>query len=130
MAKKSFNHLPKIADAIKPAARQVVRNTAQEAVGHIQSQIRANGQIQTAFMLYSVYMVGDDFSSYSGGQNALPEIPRPASETEVDVAVAAYYAIYQNYLHQAFFEPGMERARADFNKALELINRRIREAAK
>jgi hypothetical protein len=134
MAQKSFNHFAKIAAAIPPAAAQVVRKTAFDAQGHIQGQIRANDQVDTGFMIGSVYVQTSDESTYKGGAKALPEVARPGNETTAHVAVAAKYAVPQNYgtaymPGRPFFEPGMERTRAGFEKALALIKIAMEKAA-
>jgi len=126
---QSSNNWDKIARAIKPAAKAVVRKVAFDAEGQIKAQITANDQIDTGFMRNSVYVVTSEESTYKGGENALSETVKPSNELEAYVAVAAEYAAYQNYLFQAFFEPGMERVRPGFNKAMQLIKAKMEEAA-
>jgi hypothetical protein len=134
MAQGSFNHFSKIAASIKPACKLVVKKTAFDAQGNIQAQIVSNGQVDTSFMLNSVYTQTSDGSTYKGGENALPETARPTSDTVAHVAVAANYAIYQNYgtVHlpaRPFFEPGIERVRPGFERAMQLIEQKMRDAA-
>jgi hypothetical protein len=126
---KNFNNWGKIADSIKPACKAVVKKTAFDAEGQIKAQITANDQVDTGFMRNSVYVVTSDSSTYKGGEKALPEVAKPSSETEAYVAVAAEYAIHQNYLFQAFFEPGMERVRPGFDAAMRAIKAKMEEAA-
>jgi len=132
---KCFNNWDKVAKSIKPAARLVVKKTAFDAVGHVKAQIVANDQVDTGFMLNSPYVVTSDSSTYKSGEKALPEVPRPTSETEAIVAVAAEYAIHQEYgtVHipgRPFFRPGMERVRPGFDKAMQLLKQKMEEAAK
>jgi hypothetical protein len=86
-------------------------------------------------MLNSVYFVTSEQSTYKGGGEALPEVSKPASETEAYMAVAARYAWYQNYgtKYQAarpFFEPAIQATMASFEKALQLIEKHLGDAAK
>jgi hypothetical protein len=134
MAQSEFNHFDKIAKSIKPACKLVVKKTAFDAQGHIQAQIVANGQVDTSFMLNSVYTQTSDGSTYKGGEKALPETAKPASDTVAHVAVAANYAVHQNYgtrylPPRPFWEPGIERTRPGFEKALQLIEQKMRDAA-
>lgn len=135
MATQEFNHWSRIADALPKACGAVVRKTAADGVANIQAKIRSNDQIDTGYMLNSVYMVTNEQSTYKGGPKSLPEVGKPSSETEAYVAVAARYAIYQNYgtKHQPgrpFFEPGIQATVASFEKALQLIEQQLGGAAK
>jgi len=130
---KSFNHFDAIAKALKPVCAQVVRKVALDCQANIQNQIRTNDQIDTGFMVNSVYVVTSNSSDYKGGKNALPSIDKPKEETEALVAVAAEYAVHQNYgtVHlppRPFFEPGVERTRPGFEKAIAAIENKLREA--
>jgi hypothetical protein len=132
---KEFNHWGNIADAYPAACAAVVKKTAADGQANVQAKIRSNGQIDTGFMLNSVYHVTADGSTYQGGANALPEVARPSSPTEAYVAVAAKYGIHQNYgtryqPGRAFFEPGMQATQASFEEALSLIEQKLAEAAK
>jgi hypothetical protein len=134
MMSKSFNHFGKIAESIKPACSQVVRKVALDAQANIQAQIVANNQIDTGFMLNSVYTQTSDGSTYKGGENALPETARPSKETEAHIAVGANYAVHQNYgtrflPPRPFWEPGIERTRPGFEQAMKIIEQKMREAA-
>jgi len=130
---KSFNHFDAIAKALKPVCSQVVRKVALDCQANIQNQIRTNDQIDTSFMINSVYVVTSNSSDYKGGKNALPSVAKPKEETEVFVAVAAKYAIHQEMgtVHmpgRPFFYPGIERARPGFEKAITAIENKLREA--
>lgn len=129
MAQKSFNNWGKVADSIKPVAKLVVKKTAFDLQGQIQGQITTNDQVDTGFMRSSVYVATSDQSTYKGGEKALPEIAKPNSETEAYVAVAAEYAIHQNYLHKPFFEPAIERVKPGFDAAMKAIKAKMEEAA-
>ncbi len=84
---ESFNHFGNIADALPHVLGQVVRKTAFDCAGNIQGFIRSNGQVDTGFMLNSVYTVTDEGSTYAGGADALPEVSG-ADLTTAYVAVA------------------------------------------
>lgn len=134
MATTAFNHWKAIADALTPACVAVVKKTATDLQANIQARIRANGQIDTGFMLNSVYTVTSDGSTYQGGSDALPQVGAPSSPTEAYVAVAAKYGIYQNYgtrfqPGRAFFEPGVEATRPGFDAAISAIEQKLNEAA-
>jgi hypothetical protein len=129
-----FNHWKAIADALTPACVQVVKKTAIDLQANIQGRIRANGQVDTGFMVNSVYSVTSDNSTYQGGVDALPPVAAPSSPTEAYVAVAAKYGVYQNngtrYLPaRPFFEPGVEATRPGFEAAIAAIEAKLQEAA-
>jgi hypothetical protein len=153
----SFNHWDKIADALPKVLGQVVRKTAFDAQANIQGFIRANGQIDTGFMINSVYTVTSEGSTYGTGkstvrystktglatkatrknvykatqQELLPEIVEASDETTAWVAVAASYAIFNNYgtryiPGKPFFEPGIEKTRPEFEAALSAIEPKLK----
>lgn len=62
---EDYNNWSKIADAFDEAQSQVVRKTAFDWLAHAQKQIRANGQIDTGFMLNSGYVVVEGASTYA-----------------------------------------------------------------
>lgn len=126
---KSFNNFDKVAKSIRPACKLVAKKTAHDLEGHIKANIVANDQIDTGFMLNSPYVVTKESSTYKGGEKALAEVARPTSETEAIVAVAAEYAVHQNYLFQPFFEPAIEQTRPGFDAAMRAIGRKMEEAA-
>ncbi len=131
---ESFNHFGNIADALPHVLGQVVRKTAFDCAGNIQGFIRSNGQVDTGFMLNSVYTVTDEGSTYAGGADALPEVSG-ADLTTAYVAVAASYAIFQNYgtrymPGRPFFEPGVEKTRPEFEAALSKIEAKLAEYAR
>lgn len=131
---KSFNRFDDIARAIRPACKLVVKKTALDCQANIQGQIVANDQVDTGFMLNSVYTVTSEGSSYKGGSDALSPISGPSSELEAFVAVAAHYGHVQNYGSsfqpgRPFFEPGVERTRPGFEAALNAIVEKMRRAA-
>lgn len=130
---ESFNHFGAIADALPQVFGQIVRKTAFDCQGNIQGFIRANGQVDTGFMVNSVYTVTSEGSTYSGGEQALPEVGG-ADQTTAYVAVGANYAIFQNYgtrfqPGKPFFEPGIEQTRPGFDAACSALEDRLREAA-
>jgi len=135
MAQQSFNHWQAVADAVRPSCKDAVRVVANAGVRNVRAVIRAKGLIRTGFMLHSVYSNSSDSSTYTGGARAFPEVGRPGKETEANIAVAATYAAYPNYgtrymTERPFFEPGVEKTKADFEKAMRTVKRRIEEAAR
>lgn len=72
-----FNNWSKIADAFDLAQSQVIRKVAFDLQGHMQKQIRANHQIDTGFMINSVYVRTFDESTYA---NALEKRSTPSSK--------------------------------------------------
>lgn len=129
-----FNHWGSAAEAIDTAASQVVRKTALDAQGHIQGHIQANDQIDTGFMLGSVYTVTSEGSSYTGGEHALAAVASPPDNKTAYVGVAADYGEAQNYgtrylPARPFFEPGMDDVRPGFDAAMTLIKGKMEEAA-
>jgi|SRR5450631_3528647 len=129
-----FNHWGSVAEAVDTAASQVVRKTALDAQGHIQQHIQANGQIDTGFMLNSVYTVTSEGSSYTGGEHALAAVAAPPDNKTAYVAVAADYGEIQElgsrYMPgRPFFFPGMDDTRPGLDAAMALIKAKMEEAA-
>jgi len=130
MMSEDFNHFPQIAKQLDKALSQVVKTTAFKAQANIQSQIQANGQVDTGFMLNSVYTVTSDGSTYSGGEHALPEVEAPPDDKTAYVAVGASYAIFQDMgtrfiPARPFFEPGIDATRSDFEAALSAVESQL-----
>jgi HK97 gp10 family phage protein len=135
MMANSFNNWQAIADALIPACKDAVANTAQKAQSNIQDVIKTNGQIDTGRMYNGIYNVSAEGSNYPGGDKMLPDVPKPESELEATVAAGAEYSVFQNngtiYIApRPFFEPGMDRTRADFDAAMETVAKRLEDAAK
>lgn len=107
-----FNHFPQISGQLYTACSQVVSKTAFDCQGNIQGFIRANGQVDTGFMLNSVHV--------EDGANDLNKF----------VVVGASYGVYQNYgtrylPARPFFEPGVEQTRPGFESAINAIESRL-----
>jgi len=133
----SFNNWQAIADALIPACRDAVVNTAQKAQNNIQDVIKTNGQIKTGRMYTSVYNVSVEGSNYPSTSDPLllPEVPKPESELEATVAAGASYSVFQDKgtVHMAgkpFWDQGMERARSDLDKAMEGVAKKLEDVAK
>lgn len=132
MMAEDFNHFEQLAEAFERATSQVVRKTAFDIQANIQAQIQANGQVDTGFMLNSVYVVTSKESTYKGGEKALPEVESPGDDATAYIAVAANYGVYQNYgtryqPPRPFFEPGIDKARPGFEAALSEIESKLRQ---
>src|SRR5258707_10238639 len=65
-----FNHFSQIADALPVVCGQIVRKTAFECQANIQSFIRSNGQVDTGFMVNSVYTGKDRKSTRLNSSHA------------------------------------------------------------
>jgi hypothetical protein len=137
-----FNHFADVANALHGACAKVVKKTCFDGQANIQGYIRMNGQIDTGFMLNSVYVKLIDASTYGQGgieppkdASLLPEVDTPPDDVTGYIAVGANYAIYQNYgtRHlpaRPFFEPGIEATRPGFVAALTAVIKAMEEAAK
>lgn len=130
----TWNNWQAIADALIPACTEGLDTTAKAGKAHVQEVITANNQIRTGEMIGSVYASTPLGSDYQGGQNMLPEI-KPTSELEAVVGVASDHGIFPELgtVHQAphpYFSPGVEQTRQDFESALEVIAKKLEDAAK
>ena len=133
-----FNHWSQIAQQFDEAISQVVRKTAFDLQGNMQAQIRANRQVDTGFMVNSVYVRTRDESTYSAsgepikkGQQKLPEVEAPLDNKTAYVGVGAAYGFWQNYgTHKIparpFLEPAIETTKPSFETALERIDSKLK----
>lgn len=131
-----FNHWFKVAAALKPACAEVVRDEVFFCADAIVAQIEANGQVVTGFMRDSVYAATTEESTY--GQATPPSddvwlLPEqvPENDQQGVVGCAANYGIYQNdgtrYMSpHPFFEPGIERGKAQFDVYMATMEAKIR----
>lgn len=62
---ESFNDFPKVVAAMEKAQAQVIKKTAFDLQAAMQAKIRANGQIDTGFMVNSVYVRTYSSSTYA-----------------------------------------------------------------
>jgi hypothetical protein len=100
---------------VEGAEREIIKRLAFQTEGQAKVNIQANGQIDTGYMLNSVYAVtpdGDDYAEAAGAASARnPEAemaPRvEAPEGGAAVAVGAEYAAYQE-MANAFLYPALE----------------------
>lgn len=120
------NGFDDIAGKLDTVLSQIVRKTAFDGQANIQRHIQSNDQIDTGFLLNSVYVKTDAESSYKGGENALPEVETPPDNKTAYIGVAASYAIYPNYgtrfqPARPFFEPGLEETRQGFEAAIDRV---------
>jgi hypothetical protein len=117
---------------------QVVRKTAFDLQGNMQAQIRANGQIDTGFMVNSVYVRTSEESTYSQipaperkGVAPFPEVEAPPDKHTAFVVVAAPYGYWQNYgtrfqPARPFLEPSIETTNPSFEDALARVDEKIK----
>lgn len=129
---QSFNNFSKLAAALPAITAQIVRQTALDGQANVKAQIQANDQIETGFMLNSVYTVTSEGSTYQGGERALPEVDKPATDQEAYFAVAAEYSVFPNYgtrfqPAKPFWEPGVEKTQQSFDLAMQSIERKLKE---
>lgn len=129
----TYNHFPQIANALDDVLGQVVRKTAFDLQANMQAQIRANHQIDTGFMVNSVYVRTSESSTYSNtgdaqkkGQVKLDEVEAPPDTHTAYVGVGASYGWYQNYgtsrmPARPFLEPSVEITRPSFEAALARV---------
>ena len=129
----TYNHFPQIANALDDVLSQIVRKTAFDLQANMQAQIRANGQIDTSFMVNGVYVRTSEESTYDRigepvkkGQYKLPEVEAPPDKHTAFVAVAAPYGWWQNYgtsriPARPFVEPSVEITRPSFEAAIARV---------
>lgn len=131
-----MNHWANIATALQNGCEQCVDATAETAVVNIQRKIEANGQVDSGEMRDTIYRTSQRSSTYHADEHSLPEIPKPDSSTEANVAAAAEYSIYQDkgtvYIPaRPFFDQGLDNTRGDFEKNMQYyVVRALEEAAK
>lgn len=125
---------------VSEATAEVLRMAAMRVVEHTQLNIRNNGQIDTGFMVNSVYPVWGDGSGYSEAAQAAatqttnrdgqsidhasdmaPEIGLP-DDAGAAVVVGAVYAIYQE-ASKPFLYPAGQSVAAEFGGTAEQIYR-------
>lgn len=116
---------------LRRASRQVVAELAYWIEAQAKANIVANNQVDTGFMLNSVYAVGPDGDShYSQAQSAAQiqaeremgaEI-RPDDNDSAVVAVGAGYAIYQE-ADNSFLYRALEQAQAVAPDLIEQVGR-------
>ena len=134
-----FNHFPALAKALDKTLGEIVSSTARSGESNVKDQIQANQQVDTGFMLESVYHVTVDESTYGqggappGDSYLLPEVARPEDAMTAYFASGANYSIYQNYgtrflPPRPFWEPGVEKTRKDFEDDLSKIENALKGA--
>jgi HK97 gp10 family phage protein len=134
MMADEWNNWLRVANAMTPACRIAVTETAQLGESHVIAQILINEQVDTGNMLKSVYASTPDGSSYETVDRGLPEVT-PENETEAIVAVSADYAIFPNYgtVHQPakpFWEPGLDAMKGDFETQMGIVAQKLEDAGR
>ena len=128
---ESFNHFGAIATEFDRLQALAVSKTCFDLEAAMKAKIRANGQVDTGFMVNTVYTRTYDSSDYSAtGKDAMPEVERPPNNKTGYVGVAASYGYWQNYgTHlipaRPFVEPSVELVRSDFEAALSAIEAKL-----
>lgn len=134
---ESFNHFPDLIAKQEKLLSKAVTKTCLDLEAAIKMRIRANGQIDTGFMVNSVYSRTYDSSTYSNvgqptrkGAQAFDEVERPPNNKTGYVAIAASYAQWQNYgTHllpaRPFLEPSVDLIRPEFEAALAAIDKSL-----
>ncbi len=134
----TFNHFPQIASQLDDVLSQIVRKTAFDWQANMQAQIRANNQIDTGFMVNSVYVRTSEDSTYgtSGepqkkGQKKFEEVEAPPDKHTAYLGVGAEYGYWQNYgtrfqPARPFVEPSKETTRPGFEEALSRVEAFLR----
>jgi phage gpG-like protein len=132
-----------------------VRKTAFDLQAAMQAKMRSNGQIDTGFMVNSVYVRTFDESTYGrtltrkttaskktgklskrqgrllvASADMMDEVERPPNNKTAYIAVAAPYGFWQNYgTHKQparpFLEPSVDLVRPDFEAALAAIDAKL-----
>jgi len=136
-----ISYLDEVRVTIKDATEEVLQAVAFQIEAYAKVNIQANGQIDTGFMLNSVYVVHRQSSGFGAAKSVAQSktISRKTGET-VDkskamspeyqlepkfaaaVIVGANYAIYQE-LGQPFLFPAGEQAARDAGGVAEQIYR-------
>lgn len=126
---------------LEGATMEALKALAYRIVERAQLNIRDNDQIDTGFMVNSIYPVWKDGSDYDRAQAAAGQktrsartgkqvsheqdfAPEPGMPEDADagVVVGASYAIYQEVL-KPFLYPAAEKAAAEFGATAEEIYR-------
>lgn len=106
---------------VERATKKLLNQIVFQGEGHTKVNIRENGQIDTGFMVNSVYAVSAERDSYAesrgGAQACNPKATmsqeiRPG-HNEAILAVGAEYAIYQE-ARQSFLWKAVEQLQAEF----------------
>jgi hypothetical protein len=110
-------YLDKIITQVDEATKMSAIEIANAVEGETKLNIRDNGQIDTGFMVNSVFVVRPDSSGYSAAKAAAEAqnpkavmAPEPAMEgdAQAGVGVGAEYAIYQE-VKKAFLYPAAQK---------------------
>ncbi len=129
-----FNKFPAISRAFPSLFHEMVRNTAQGIITDYYDLAPED----TGFMASSGYVVTNDSSTYGattleppGDSYLLPEVVAPDDPYTAIAAIAANYAIYQEYgtrfmPAQPTFFPAVDAAKALFQSELSLIEPKLK----
>lgn len=135
-------YLEHVQVVVEKATAEVLKKLAFRIVEGAQLNIRANDQIDTGFMVNSIYPVWGDGSGYSEARSAAESMTTGHDGRKVDhandmapdaqlpgdaaagVVVGANYAIYQEAANP-FLWPAGERAAAEFGGEAERIYREV-----
>ena len=134
---ESFNRFPELIAKQDKLLSKVVTKTAFDLDAAIGAKIRANGSIDTGFMVNSRYVRTYDSSTYGQiaqptkkGSYAFPEVERPPNNKTAYVGIAASYAMWVNggthrMPARPFLEPSVDLIRPAFEAALAAIDKSL-----
>jgi hypothetical protein len=135
-------YLDHVKVVVNEATEQVLNALAFRIVEGAQLNIRANDQVDTGFMVNSVYPIFKDGSGYAAAKDEAEQqttgrdgrtvnhegdfAPEPAlpSDAAAGVVVGAGYAIYQE-VRLPFLYPAAQAAAAEFDGEAERIYREV-----
>lgn len=135
-------YLDHVRVTVEEATEVVLKQLAYRIVEGAQLNIRNNDQIDTGFMVNSIYPIWKDGSDYTQARQEAekrnrtrdgkmvdqskrmaPEVQLP-EDAAAGVVVGAIYAIYQEAV-KPFLYPAAEKAAAEFGTEAEQIYRKV-----
>jgi hypothetical protein len=127
MADTKFYH-SQVKALVEQATDRLLAQIVLQGEAHTKANIRENDQIDTGFMLNSVYAVTPGDSSYDEARanaeacnpeaNMSPEIQ--ADQHEAILAVGAEYAIYQE-ARKSFLWKAVEQLKDEFPQIVKVV---------
>jgi len=127
MGRTQFYHAQVVA-AIERATNKVLRQIAFQGEALTKVNINTNDQIDTGFMINSVYAKAPNDNNFSDAK-ARAEARNPDAQmspeiatgtNEALIAVGAEYAVYQE-AHKSFLWKAVEQLRAEFPQIVKTV---------